>query len=252
MKIGLIYCAFNTEEYLFDSLKPFREDPRFIISAVSVPFLEYRDQDIKVDDTTEKLRKYKESGAIKYLVDSPKYIKEHEARNLALNELKKDKVDYILLCDSDEVYKKEDLDKIVDYITEDKESIWWRICLKNFVFDEETYLEEPFCPPRIFRVKTEELSHPSFFFDNDISYLNKAGQRVSYQDLICSTIPKEVAWIDHYTWLNDLKSKRKCAYQSLHFGNNICSFKWDEEKGLTFSEEYYKLRGEEIPKIKKL
>ena len=250
MKIGLIYCAYNTEEYLFDSLKPFREDPRFIISAVSVPFLEYRDQDIKVDDTTEKLRKYKESGAIKYLVDSPKYIKEHEARNLALNELKKDKVDYILLCDSDEVYKKEDLDKIVDYITEDKESIWWRICLKNFVFDEETYLEEPFCPPRIFRTKTEDLSHPSFYFDNDISYLDKSGQRISYEKLKNDTIPQGWVWVDHYTWPDNERGKEKQKYQMSHFG--LCSFSWDEKKGVTFNEEYYKLRGEEIPKTREL
>ena len=251
MKIGLIYCAYNTEEYLFDSLKPFREDSRFIISTVSVPFLEYRDQDIKVDDTTEKLRKYKESGAIKYLVDSPKYIKEHEARNLALNELKKDKVDYILLCDSDEVYKKEDLDKIVDYITKDKESIWWRLCLKNFVFDEETYLEEPFCPPRIFRVKTDRLSHPSFYWDNDISYLDELGFRTGYENLKSKTIPKEIAWIDHFTWMNDERSKKKLDYQLSHFGGS-CSFKWDEEKGLTFNEDYFKLRGEEIPKTREL
>lgn len=250
MKIGLIYCAFNTEEYLFDSLKPFREDPRFVISAVSVPFLEYRDQDIKVDDTTEKLRKYRESGAIKYLVDSPKFIKEHEARNLALNELKKDKCDFYALADSDEIYQKDQIESIIEYISTDKESIWWRLCLKNFVFDEETYLEEPFCPPRIFRAKTDELSHPSFFFDNDISYLNKSGQRISYQDLICSTIPKEVAWIDHFTWMNDEKSRLKQIYQMNHFG--LCSFTWDEKKGLTFSEDYYKLRGENIPKTKKL
>lgn len=246
MKIGLIYCAFNTEEYLFDSLKPFREDPRFIISAVSVPFLEYRDQDIKVDDTTEKLRKYKESGAIKYLVDSPKYIKEHEARNLALNELKKDKVDYILLCDSDEVYKKEDLDKIVDYITEDKESIWWRICLKNFVFDEETYLEEPFCPPRIFRVKTEELSHPSFYGDNDVSYLNKLGQRVSYLELLNKTVPQEISWIAHYSWLNNAASMNKVKYQKDRWGENGCCFDWIDGR-LAFSKKYFESISKKIP-----
>lgn len=251
MKIGLIYCAFNTEEYLFDSLKPFREDPRFIISAVSVPFLEYRDQDIKADDTTEKLRKYKESGAIKYLVDSPKYIKEHEARNLALNELKKDKVDIIWMVDSDEIYQKEQIDRIIKYVEEFDEITCFRLSLKNFVFDEDTYLEEPFCPPRIFRVKTEELSHPSFFWDNDISYLNKSGQRVSHQDLICSTIPKEVAWIDHFTWMNNEKSKRKIEYQLAHFKNS-CSFAWDEEKGLIFDENYYNIFGMGIPKTLKL
>lgn len=249
-KIGVIFCAYNCEDYVEDSISPFLNDERFVVSAVSVPFLEYRDFNTSRDKTIDILKSKLAKGEIKYLIDSPNFIKEHEARNLALDKLKKDKCDFYYIADGDEFPKKDKLESIIEYISTDKESIWWRLCLKNFVFDEETYLEEPFCPPRIFKTKTEELSHPSFYYDNDISYLNKSGQRVSYQDLTCSTIPKEIAWIDHFTWPNDKRSRDKVNYQMSHFG--LCSFSWDEKKGLTFNEEYYKLKGENLPKTKTL
>lgn len=246
MKIGVIFCAYNCENYVNESLAPFIADERFVISAVSVPFLEYRDEKIEEDSTIEFLEDCVNHNCIKYLTKSPRFIKEHEARNLALDKLKREKCDFIMMVDGDEFYEEEDLDKIVDYISSDLDSFWWKICLKNFVFDTETYLEEPFCPPRIFRVKTEELSHPTFYGDNDVSYLNKLGQRVSYLELPNKTVPKEMSWIAHYSWLNNAASMNKVKYQKDRWGENGCCFDWVDGK-LIFSEKYFASISKKIP-----
>ena len=44
-KYGIIYCGFNTEEYVLQSIEPFLNKDNYFVSAVSVPFEEYRDID---------------------------------------------------------------------------------------------------------------------------------------------------------------------------------------------------------------
>ena len=172
MKIGVIFCAYNSEPYVRDALSSFIEDDRFIISAVSVPFKEYDQQEFYEDETTNILREYKEKGLIENLVDSPRFILEHEARNLALDYLKKEKVDFVMLADGDELPTKSDLDNIVEFISND-DSLWYKIALKNFVFDKEHYLEEPFCPPRIFRMDSKDYEGVSFYGDNVFNFQHK-------------------------------------------------------------------------------
>jgi glycosyltransferase involved in cell wall biosynthesis len=172
MKIGVIFCAYNSESYVRDALSSFIEDDRFIISAVSVPFKEYDQQEFYEDETTNILREYKEKGLIENLVDSPRFILEHEARNLALDYLKKEKVDFVMLADGDELPTKSDLDNIVEFISND-DSLWYKIALKNFVFDKEHYLEEPFCPPRIFRMDSKDYEGVSFYGDNVFNFQHK-------------------------------------------------------------------------------
>ena len=45
LKYGIIYCGYNTEEYIVDSITPFLDRDNFVVSAVSVPFEEYKDVD---------------------------------------------------------------------------------------------------------------------------------------------------------------------------------------------------------------
>jgi glycosyltransferase involved in cell wall biosynthesis len=248
MKIGVIFCAYNSEPYVRDALSSFIEDDRFIVSAVSVPFKEYDQQEFYEDETTNILREYKEKGLIENLVDSPRFVLEHEARNLALEYLKKEKVDFVMLVDGDEVYQKSDLDNIVEFISND-DSLWYKIALKNFVFDKEHYLEEPFCPPRIFRMDSKDYEGVSFYWDNDFTFQHKIFRaRKNHNQFLCKQIPQELVWVTHYSWMNDEIGKRKAEYQLSHMG--ICSYKWED--GLKINEDFYKKAGQEIPKILKI
>ena len=235
---------------MVDSITPFLERSNFVVSAVSVPFLEYKDVDDFKDNTTDILRELVEQRKLKYLVDKPPFVQEHEARNLALEPLSKYNIDYIWLVDSDEIYTPKQIDDICDHV-ESSDANFFKLSLKNFVFDKKHYLEEPFCPPRIFKTKVENLPLYGFYWDNDIAYFEPmSGNVLSYERINgMKIIPSEVAFIDHYSWLNNKIGKRKVEYQLKHFGH--CSYKWDKEKEcLEFDETFYKKTKSEIPKVK--
>lgn len=247
-KYGIIYCGYNTEDYVLRSIEPFLNRDNYIVSAVSVPFKEYKGIDELHDHTTDLLRELVEQKKLKYLVDSPQYVSEAEARNFALFYLRKYNLDYIWLVDSDEFYTDEDIKKIENYVESSNKNLF-KISLKNHIFDLDHYLEEPFCPPRIFKTKIDNnFLLEAFYWDNDICYGND-GKLVKFDAIEePTTIPKEVAYIPHYTWLNDRIGKRKVEYQHRHFGN--CSYKWNyDNHRIEFDEEFYKSHNLDIPNV---
>lgn len=232
--IGVIFTAYNVEPYVRESLEPFLREG-FKVSAVSVPFRQYRNQRFYEDKTTEILKEYKEISVI----DSPLYIDEHQARQFALNKLYD--CDYIWLVDGDEIYSKENIDQIVEFISKEDSTCWFKLCLKNYVFNKSTYLEDPFVPPRIFKMFFNGYHSPEFYWDNDLCYSSLGSTaKVKYTNLPVKTVPQEVAWIDHYSWLNDGIGKRKVRYQEDRGWD--CSFLWGEN-GLEFNPKF------PIPKI---
>jgi hypothetical protein len=246
-KFGIIYCGYNTEDYVLESIEPFLKRDNHVVSAVSVPFKEYKGIDTLKDHTTDLLRELVEQRRLKYLVDTPEYISEPEARNYALFYLTKYDLDYIWLVDSDEFYTERDIEEIEKYVESSDKNLF-KISLRNFVFDKDHYLEEPFCPPRIFKTKINDYRLAQFIWDNDIAY-GKDGEFVLHSEVEALTnIPEGVALIKHYSWLNDRIGKRKVEYQHRHFG--ACSYKWNyQTHSLEFDEEYYKKIGEPIPKV---
>ena len=263
MIYGIIYCGYNTEEYVVDSITPFLERDNFVVSAVSLPFAEYEGVDNFKDNTTNILRELVGQRKLKYLVDNPPFIKEHEARNLALEPLSKYNIDYIWLVDSDEIYTPKQIEDICNYV-EASDSNFFHLSLKNFVFDKNHYLEEPFCPPRIFKTKLDIPAVLSeFYWDNDVAYMCSGRLSAWGEDFVSArlfpykqlqgveTIPSDIAFIDHYSWLNNTIGKRKVAYQLKHFGH--CGYKWNEKKKcLEFDEEFYKKNNESIPTVKSI
>lgn len=252
MKFGILFCGYNCENYVKDSLAPFLGREDCVISAVSVPFEEYRQQEFFEDNTTKILHEYSSVRKIANLVVMPRFIRENQARNLALEHLKREKVDAVFLVDGDEIYTTEQIDAIFDFVRND-DSVWYRLCLKNFVFDREHYLEEPFTPPRIFKTKVRNFTMGDFYHDNDMMYWHNAfAAGVRYDQIEeTKTIPKEIAWVDHYSWLSDEIGKRKVFYQRER--GWISSYEWDEEKDcLTFNEEYYKVTGQQKPRVLKV
>jgi hypothetical protein len=123
MKIGIIFTGYNMEEYIEKSISPWilaREqrlkNHQFFISAVSVPFLEYKELSNVEDNTIPFLREKHLNNQIDYLITEPKYIKEHLARNLALEPLLKQDVDIIWIADADEIPTIEQISNIISYI----------------------------------------------------------------------------------------------------------------------------------------
>ena len=136
------------------------------------------------------------------------------------------------------------IENIFKFVENNPFTTWFKIHFKNYVIDKNHYITD-FCPPRIFR--TESIAE--FFYDNDCLYYTDGGGKVSYLNFPSMTVPKNIAFVKHYTWLDNERSKQKCEYQEKHFAHGAgCSFKW-ENSHLTWNLEYFKKTGTSIPEI---
>lgn len=260
--IGVLFTGYNTEKYVEQSLQTWANAKldrlmgyEFLISAVSVPFLEYKDDQYK-DSTQDILWEFYNGRLIDHLITEPEYVKEHIARDKALQWLLSHGVDTVILWDSDEIATESQLEEILTKVELDRWTSWFSIQYRNFIFDGETYLEQPFTPPRIFRVNTNGHALDRFAWDNDPVYCinhyengQAVKREVSYKELPSKLIRNEP--VKHMTWLHE-NGKRKVEYQLKHF-NGICGYKWNEEKNcLEFNDEYYKKIGQPIPRTMKI
>lgn len=241
MKIGVILTGFNMEEHVAPCLDAWvqararqLDGYEFIICVVSVPFAGF--PVAEEDDTVECLAAHLVAHRIDHLITEPRNILETTARGMALNWLVRSGVDILWQVDIDERYTAADISAVLAHIQRDEWSAWWRVCLKNYVFDESTYLVEPFTPPRIHRVRVDGYRAHSFSADNDIQYGGRITRDIILQGRFASaTVPQSVAWVRHLTWQSaGDRSRRKIAYQTARWGN-VCSFAWDPDKGLVFN-----------------
>jgi hypothetical protein len=248
MKIGFLLCAYNQEEHIFNVLNPlvkFAKENGHLISAVSVPFKEYQGMGIERDSTTDILKERLLWRDIDYLIDEPQFISEAEARTLALKPLLEEKCDYIILADGDEYYQYEDFNKIVNFIARNEFITWFSIPLKNYVGNG--YLEEPFCPPRIFKTEYQGYKLDRFYHDNEVVYLGMDSER-THEQFAKKQIPQDLVFIPHFCWQNNEKSRQKINYQTIRWGKDFCSYKWEDGQ-VKFNEDYYKKMGLRIPKL---
>jgi len=128
---------------------------------------------------------------------------------------------------------------------------WFRLSLKNYVFDTSTYLADPFTPPRIHRVNIRGYRAHSFWDDNNVLYCGTITRDLKRDvDFPSLTVPKGVAWIRHDSWLNDSRSRRKIEYQVNGRKWPSCSFAWDDSKGgLIWNEAHFARIGQPIPEV---
>lgn len=247
MRLGIIYAGFNNFKYAKQSILPWITlkhlyPNNFFISAVSVPFLEYKNEIINIDNTTDFLKTLASASFIDKCFDQPKYIKENEARNLALFHLLNYNLDYVMIVDSDELYTIENIENIIKYVQENSFDLY-KINFKNYIFDGKSYIDK-FCPPRIYKVKIN-YGINSFYWDNEIVYNNGRTDK----QLNSIEIPKKIAYVKHMTWLNE-NGKEKVNYHRKHFGG--CSYIWDDKKNeLKLDLEYYDRMGYERPTVYK-
>lgn len=247
MKIGIIYVGYQTEEYIESSLAPWikarqdkTNDNQFCICAVSTPFLGFTNED-KLDGTIPMLSKYLSEDKIDHLITDPKNIPETQARGMALKWLIEQDVDIVWQVDSDEFYTLDQIGKISYFVELNPFITWFRLNLKNYVFTDKQYLFEPFTPPRIHRTSFQGFTASSFTQDNDIAYggLN--------QHIFANmTVPQNIAWINHFSWLSNLRSKQKIQYQNKRGWE--CSFAWDVTNDhLCWNKSYFNNRGLTYP-----
>lgn len=237
MKLGIIFAAHNAQPHLAAALQPWIDARAarlggcdFSICAVSVPFEGFPQG--PADDTLHQLRLRHAPRLIDHLISGDKPIQEIEARTQALRWLVHEGVDIVWQWDADEVTTIEEIGRVVSFVAARPQVTWFRGSLKNYVFDQRTFLVEPFTPPRIHRVQAANgYVAYSFWDDNNVLYCNPDDPPKAMRDTQFASvqIPKAVQFTPHYSWPNDERGKQKQAYQWRRWGR--CSFKWDDTQG---------------------
>lgn len=272
MKIGVIAVGRDCADVMDEVLAPWIEimsKYRIHICLLSASFKETESIGIPKtpDDATRlKIEEYatKYSGSFSSCIFTD-YVTEAQVRERGRQILTAADVDadLIWLLDlSDEFYTVEQIEKIIKFIQTRNSIAWFRLSLKNYVFDKKTYLTDPFQPPRIWHVNCGKFKLAECSYDNDFVYQNigtdgvvNSGSDqtiptfVSDKAFASFTIPPSIAFIRHDTWLNNERSKMKVAYQNLHFAHGAgCSFGWNPAKGgLVWNENYFTKTRQVIP-----
>lgn len=250
-RIGIILVGYNMEEYVTPCLDAWIRaraqrlgGHEFVICAVSLPFAGFPNEG--PDSTADILKMHLDLGQIDHLITEPKNIPETTARGMALHWLSDQDCDVSWMVDLDEFYTTHDIQQILEFVGDNPWVDWFRLSLKNYVFDDKTYLIEPFQPPRIHRMRVADGQYQahSFSADNDIAYGGSVTRDLISQDQFASlVVPPSVAWIRHMTWQQGDRARRKIEYQLKGRNWPQCSFAWDEVKGLVFNP------GLPVPKV---
>ncbi len=243
MKLGLLLCAFNCEDYLEDCLSPWTTFDNVVISVTSCPFKHFEAEDNT--KTLEILDKYKKNGKIDSYFTSEIPLEEYEARNLALNRLLTLNCDVICLWDSDEIITQQEISNLLKYLDKEKETnnLFYRINYKNLTFTEKTYTDN-FDPARIFWVNKNGLKLDSMYSDNDF-YFKFYDNLIKYSDLCSTHVPREVCFPLHKSWINGQRSVKKVNYQKSRGWTT--TFNIDESGNLVYNEDWFKLTGKQKP-----
>ena len=253
MKIGVLATGFNCSEYFNQVLEPWLQYKEkhgdLLISVVNTLFKE--NEDVQQDDSSTLMLNAFDQKKINYLARPHGAYDEAATRNIALTPLLAAKVDYIILLDFDEIYTLEQIEKIFEFVKMNPLTAWFKIHFKNFVIDTKHYVDD-FVPPRIFKRKiiteNDNFLIKHFYYDNDVTYSNEE-KDLSYKALPSMNIPKNIAWINHYSWCGDpVRLQQKIKYQNSHFG--FCSYRWNNEQNkIELNLDFYKDYHVEIPKI---
>jgi hypothetical protein len=244
MKIGILLSAYNSENYIDRCLEPWfnlKKELEITIGCNSGMYKEYIDLGFKPKNkgTLTKLVNYD----LDFLVSTGPnaLLDENDSKNSVLHKLK-NLCDIVWIVDSDEFYTENDIKSIVNYINQTPEFDWYSINFKNYTFTEKTFING-FCPPRIFRTNRNGGIN-EFYFDNHILY----NDGDIFENKPNRSIPRNIAWVEHYSWLNNnLTSREKIEYQNQRFGGQ-CAFRWNEEsKTLELIKEFYYSRNIEPP-----
>lgn len=253
MKIGVIFTAYNCENYLKDCLSPWldlRQELDLILTANSGMFKPYKE--FGFEEKNEKTLEILVDSKLDFLVTTSgdNLLDEDSSRNFCLEYLKKHNVDLVWVVDGDEVYKKQEIIKILDFIESNKNTDSYKIQFKNYTF-EVPYFTKGFNRETIYWTdRNGGVSH--FHFDVFMEYNNGMTINDTNEHIV---IPKDVSYVEHYSWLSsDSRSHEKIVYQNSRFVGDEgkrCAFK-SEGDSMTFNKEFWDDRDMEIPNVCKV
>lgn len=255
MKIGLLYNAYNSIDYLERQLIPWekfkeKSSHELVIGISDGKFSGYSDDNPNVnsnDGTSELLKKKFDEGVVNFLLTENSQRLEHEIRSDLSQFLILSSCDVIMLSGTDEMFEVNQIENIFNFVGANYSTAYFSIFYKNLVFDEKHWID--FCPSRIWRVAYGNYKLTGFYWDDDMFYTDREGKIVKDKALPTRSIPKFKAYVKHETWLSNKRSKEKVEYHNKHFAHGAgCSYKWNYELNrLEFNEEYYKKTGQAIP-----
>jgi hypothetical protein len=259
VNIGVIFTSYAMADMLDMSLAPWLAARRaglgghtFKIAAVSGPFTGFpHDPSVPEDGTAARLKALCEGDNdwMNRVFVHTEPMPETEARGRALQWLVEEGVDLIWQWDGDESLTGADIANILVTVQDNPWIAWFRVSYRNLVFDTKHALAEPFTPARIHRVRPHGYCAVGFWDDNNVLYGDLFFSEGVQRDINMAsmTIPVRIAAPLHYTWLNNDRSRRKIFYQVSRGWE--CSYRWDDEVGLCFNEQYFTSRGEPLPEV---
>jgi hypothetical protein len=255
MKIGVLLTVYNCDNYIDAVLEPWfklKEKYNMVFAVNSGMFKDYVSLGIpyRNQPTLDKLSKW--DFDFQVTTKGTNLLGEDDSRNTCLDYLKKQDCDLIWYLDGDEEFTESQIENILDYIVRNPTYDHYTLSFKNLTFTDNLFTD--YYRESIFRTDRHGgISH--YFFDSFLIY----NDGTITQNASGLEIPKNVAHIKHYSWLNsDTRSRDKIPYQKWRYTgsdgsldeNCRCAFEWNEEKQqLEFSKDFYQCRYMEIPTL---
>ena len=261
MKIGVIFAIYNCAEYVDACLEPWlnlRNSEDIILTATSGRFAPYKDIGIP-DKNSETITKLATKG-LDFLVatSGENLIDEDSSRNNCLNYLKSHNCDLIWIVDGDEIYTEGQIRGIVDFIERNPDTLAFSLYLKNYSI-RLPYFEPPWSRPTVYRNKSEWGKIERFYFDSFFIYEDGV-HGIKHTEIL--QIPKNVAFVEHYSWINNDYTRDKVRYQEVRYSTWVDdnAIHHDVPEGercakmvidgkLYFNTGYYKRVKQEIPSL---
>ena len=264
MKIGILLTAYNCAKYIDKCLEPWlklKDEFDFVIACNSGMFKDYLELGIpeKNTETIQKLVSKKLDCLT--LISGKNLIDEDHSRDISLDFLnggrfgRGTKCDLLIVIDGDEVFTEENIRNILDFVMKNPDHDGYKINFKNHTIREGLFTYD-YEHDRIFWMNRHG-GIKRFFFDNNFEYSDHYYGKSTYKYSDSVTIPKSVAYVDHYSWLSDdPRTKDKILYQNKRYhGINYeipegqrCGFEWDDEKDrVKFSSTFWSGRGVQVP-----
>jgi len=248
MKIGIVLTAYNVDDYISQCLRPWLElkkDYNLLISCNSGMFKDYHQLGFK--EKNENTTSILVNSKLDFLVttNGENSLDEDYSRNLCLSFLNRNNCDIIWVVDGDEIYSKNEIKNILDFIIKNPEHSSYSIEFKNYTF-HYPYFTKGFRKPVIYRTNFNDgISH--FTFDTYIQYND--GTHID-NILKCCPIPKSICFTNHFSWLeSDTRTLEKIKYQNIrYFGeeHSRCAYMIKNHE-LKFNNKFFTDRGMEIP-----
>jgi hypothetical protein len=250
MKIGILLTAYDCEKYIARCLKPWlelRKSHDIVIACNSGMFSPYLD--FGFAENNDGTLKVLTSSELNFLITTTgaNLLNEESSRNYCLDYLNKQNVDIVWGVDADEIYTEQEILDIIDFISEHPDRHTFKVQYKNYTF-RYPYYTKGFDKECIYRTNVDGgISH--FHFDNYITY--QSG-RTNSQVGPPLFIPKDIAYIDHFSWMSDdQRSFEKIVYQESRFDGPEgarCGYKSGGGE-LTFNEAYWQHRSIDLPML---